>query len=148
MTVVFNDNAFGNVKRIQQETFDGRTIASDLHNPDFVKLAESFGMAGMRATDPKELEKTLDKALAMNAPVLIEVPVERDAQPVVADVGPLAAALRDRAATLRPLVRSPRPLSIAWRGVPRCKCRGVPDMPCSQAGRSPFHLGKGVGGLG
>ncbi len=75
VTVVFNDNAFGNVKRIQQETFDGRTIASDLHNPDFVKLAESFGMAGLRAKDAKELEKTLGDALATNAPALIEVPV-------------------------------------------------------------------------
>jgi acetolactate synthase I/II/III large subunit len=81
VTVVFNDNAFGNVKRIQQQTFDGRTIASDLHNPDFVQLAESFGMAGMRAKSPQELEKTLDKALAMNAPVLIEAPVEQMPSP-------------------------------------------------------------------
>ena len=75
VTVVFNDNAFGNVKRIQQETFDGRTIASDLHNPDFVMLAESFGMAGMRAKNPDELRAALREALAMDAPVLIEAPV-------------------------------------------------------------------------
>jgi acetolactate synthase I/II/III large subunit len=81
VTVVFNDNAFGNVKRIQQQTFDGRTIASDLKNPDFVKLAESFDMVGLRANGPKELEKTLDKALAMNAPVLIEAPVEQMPSP-------------------------------------------------------------------
>ncbi len=75
VTVVFNDNAFGNVKRMQQENFAGRTLASDLHNPDFLKLAESFGMAGMRASSPAELKTMLDKALAMNAPVLIEAPV-------------------------------------------------------------------------
>ncbi len=45
MAVVFSDGAYGNVKRIQQQAFNNRTIASDLHNPDFVKLAESFGIA-------------------------------------------------------------------------------------------------------
>ena len=75
VTVVFNDNAFGNVKRIQQQTFDGRTIASDLYNPDFVKLAESFGIRGARAHSPQELEGTLREALASNEPVLIEAPV-------------------------------------------------------------------------
>ena len=44
VALVFNDNAYGNVKRIQQTNYEGRTVASDLTNPDFVKLAESFGM--------------------------------------------------------------------------------------------------------
>lgn len=77
VTVVFNDNAFGNVKRIQQETFNGRTIASDLYNPDFVRLAESFGIAGMRARTPDELEGSLREAFASNQPVLIEAPVSQ-----------------------------------------------------------------------
>lgn len=75
VTVVFNDNAFGNVKRIQQETFAGRTIASDLYNPDFMKLADSFGIAGMRARTPDELKGALREAFASNQPVLIEAPV-------------------------------------------------------------------------
>ncbi len=75
VAIVFNDNAFGNVKRIQQQQFNNHTIASDLVNPDFVKLAESFGMVGLRAHTPEELEATLTKALAMDAPVLLEVPV-------------------------------------------------------------------------
>src|SRR6201999_891650 len=45
VAVVFSDGAYGNVKRIQQLAYKGRTIASDLHNPDFVKLGESFGIA-------------------------------------------------------------------------------------------------------
>ncbi|HSR25462.1 MAG TPA: thiamine pyrophosphate-binding protein, partial [Candidatus Eisenbacteria bacterium] len=40
--VLFNDNAYGNVRRMQLQRF-GRTIASDLHNPDFVRLAGAFG---------------------------------------------------------------------------------------------------------
>jgi acetolactate synthase-1/2/3 large subunit len=45
VTVVFNNNAFGNVLRDQQRLFEGRVIGSELRNPDFVKLAESFDMA-------------------------------------------------------------------------------------------------------
>ena len=74
-TIVFNDNAFGNVKRIQQESYGGRTIASDLLNPDFVKLAESFGMFGLRARTPEELRGAIQEAFKHAGPALIEVPV-------------------------------------------------------------------------
>ncbi len=75
VTIVFNDNAFGNVKRIQQQNYRGRTIVSDLTNPDFVALAHAFGIAGMRAAGPDALQGTLREALASHEPVLIEVPV-------------------------------------------------------------------------
>jgi acetolactate synthase-1/2/3 large subunit len=75
VAVVFSDGAYGNVKRIQQQSFNGRTIASDLTNPDWVKLAESFGVAGMRARTPDELAGVLREALATNGPVLIDAPV-------------------------------------------------------------------------
>src|SRR5262249_57598834 len=42
VTVVFNDGAYGNVRRTQVEDFGGRIVGSDLLNPDFVALAESF----------------------------------------------------------------------------------------------------------
>ena len=45
-----------------------------MHNPDFVKFAESFGAVGMRAEDPLELETLVPQALALKAPVLIDVP--------------------------------------------------------------------------
>jgi len=75
VVIVFNDNAFGNVKRIQQQNYRGRMIASDLTNPDFVALAKSFGIAGMRAVGPDALQGTLREALASHEPALIEVPV-------------------------------------------------------------------------
>ena len=75
VAIVFSDNAYGNVKRIQQQTFNGRTIASNLHNPDFAKLADLFGVVGMRANSPDDLRTVLRSALKMDAPVLIEVPV-------------------------------------------------------------------------
>jgi acetolactate synthase-1/2/3 large subunit len=76
VTVVFNDNAYGNVKRIQEMRFGGRTIASDLYNPDLMKLADAYGMTGYRAHGAEELRRALRSALAANEPSLIEVPVE------------------------------------------------------------------------
>ena len=75
VVVVFNNNAYGNVRRDQIDGFEGRVIASDLVNPDFVKFAESFGVQGLRASTPAELRQALEQALAAAAPVLIEVPV-------------------------------------------------------------------------
>jgi acetolactate synthase-1/2/3 large subunit len=75
VAVVFVDGAFGNVRRIQQEQFGNRLIASDLANPDFVKYAESFGAAGRRARGPDGLRVALQEAFARREPTLIEVPV-------------------------------------------------------------------------
>jgi acetolactate synthase-1/2/3 large subunit len=73
--VVFNDNAYGNVRRSQVQDYGNRVIASDLTNPDFMKLADSFGIMGLRATSPEALRQALRKALSSNEPALIEVPV-------------------------------------------------------------------------
>lgn len=75
--IVFDNGAFGNVMRDQQERFGGRTIGAELRNPDFVKLAESFGMAGYRVDSPARLRGVLEQALAADAPALIAVAVDR-----------------------------------------------------------------------
>ena len=74
VVVVFDNGSFGNVRRIQQERYGNRLIASDLANPDFAKLAQSFGVAAFKATDAKELEAALHKAFALSAPALVWVP--------------------------------------------------------------------------
>ena len=75
-TIVFNDGAFGNVRRTQQERYGNRLIASDLANPDFVDFAASFGAHAERARNPKELRAALKRAFARrDGPRLIEVPV-------------------------------------------------------------------------
>jgi acetolactate synthase-1/2/3 large subunit len=79
--IVFNDNAYGNVRRIQRQNHDNRLIASDLVNPDFLKLADSFGIAGARVRDPAALRTALDRALAADEPTLIEVPFEEMPSP-------------------------------------------------------------------
>jgi acetolactate synthase-1/2/3 large subunit len=73
ITLVFNNNAFGNVRRDQQMGFDGRLIGADLKNPDFMHLAESFGVAGYRVSTSEELKPVLAKAIDDNKPALIEV---------------------------------------------------------------------------
>jgi acetolactate synthase-1/2/3 large subunit len=74
--VVFSDGAFGNVRRIQEEHYGNRLIASDLANPDFVRYADSFGAAAERARSPRELGSALARAFKRrDGPTLIEVPV-------------------------------------------------------------------------
>jgi acetolactate synthase-1/2/3 large subunit len=76
VTIVFNDGAFGNVRRIQEERYGNRLIGSDLTNPDFVAFARSFGAKAVRANTPEELRAALRRAFARrDCPSVIEVPV-------------------------------------------------------------------------
>ncbi len=81
VTVVFNDGAFGNVKRMQEDDYGGRVIASELRNPDFIKLAESFGVGAARAETPAALRAALDKAFSTGGAHLIEVPIAKMPDP-------------------------------------------------------------------
>lgn len=75
VTLVFNDNAYGNVKRMQKELYGNRVIASDLRNPDFVRLAESFGARGLRARTPDELRGAIREGFDGDGPAVVEIPV-------------------------------------------------------------------------
>jgi len=76
IVLVFNNRSFGNVLRDQKTSFGGRIIGAGLQNPDFIKLAESFGVPAMRATTEAELDEALKRAIASGRPALIEVPSE------------------------------------------------------------------------
>jgi acetolactate synthase-1/2/3 large subunit len=80
VTLVFNNNAYGNVRRDQRQRFDGRVVAADLVNPDFVKLAESFGVGAARVTSPDHFRPALENALADGGPYLIAIEVPRDSE--------------------------------------------------------------------
>jgi acetolactate synthase-1/2/3 large subunit len=75
ITVVFNDGAYGNVLRMQQEIHGGRVIATGLHNPDFVAFTRSFGAVGERAATPAQLREAILAALDRSEPTVIDVPV-------------------------------------------------------------------------
>jgi acetolactate synthase-1/2/3 large subunit len=64
------------VLRDQQTQFGGRAIGSRLANPDFMKLADSFGVAARRVTSPDELQLALESELDAARPALIEVAIE------------------------------------------------------------------------
>jgi acetolactate synthase I/II/III large subunit len=80
VTLVFNNNSYGNVRRDQRTRFDGRVVAADLVNPDFVKLAESFGVAASRVTSPDHFRPALEKALAAGGPYLIAIEIPKDSE--------------------------------------------------------------------
>lgn len=73
-TVVFADNRFGNVQRIQRRTF-GREFAVELTNPDYQLLGKAFGIRTARVRSPAELAGALEAAREAGGPALIEVQV-------------------------------------------------------------------------
>src|SRR6202162_707199 len=73
--IVFADGAYGNVRRMQKNDYGNRLIGVDLQNPNFPKMADSYGIAGVRATSPEILRRELAAALKRRGPSLIEVPV-------------------------------------------------------------------------
>ena len=75
VVVVFDDGAFGNVRRIQEQQYGNRLIACDLANPDFTAFARSFGAGAWRADTPDALEACLREAFASEVPALVHVPV-------------------------------------------------------------------------
>lgn len=80
VAIVFNNSAYGNVLRDQKQAYHGRYLGSDLTNPDFVALAESFGIRAFKVISPVELKETIEKALSLDEPVLIEVPIEKGSE--------------------------------------------------------------------
>ncbi len=74
VAVVFNNHAFGASRWDQTHRFGERFIGTDLDNPDFMKLADAFGVQGMR-TDQAGFGAALEEAVAGHGPVLLEVEV-------------------------------------------------------------------------
>ena len=55
-------------------------IGSDLENPDFVRLGESFGVPSFRVETPTALERELKVALGRAGPTLLVVPVDKGSE--------------------------------------------------------------------
>ena len=73
IVLMFNDNAWGVLKTYQQDRFGGRRMGTDLVNPDFRKLFDSYGIEGTRVSTVSDLTKALEKAVAADRIQLIEV---------------------------------------------------------------------------
>ena len=81
VAVIFEDGAYGNVKRMQEDLHGGRVIASELRNPDFVRLAESFGAYGVRVDRPDALRDAVARAWGRRVPTVVCVSVGRFPSP-------------------------------------------------------------------
>ncbi len=78
IVLLFNNNLYGNVRSMQEQLYDNRVIATDLHNPDFVKMAESFGAHATQANSMDELREAIRAAKGKDLPTVIEIPVAND----------------------------------------------------------------------
>jgi acetolactate synthase-1/2/3 large subunit len=84
--VVINNQVLGMVRQWQEIIYDNRYSHIDLAgSPDFVKLAEAYGVKGLRATTKEEARKVWQEALDTQGPVLIEfvVPKGENVYPMV-----------------------------------------------------------------
>jgi acetolactate synthase-1/2/3 large subunit len=81
VVVVLNNNALGMVRQWQALFFEGRYSNTTLdRKTDYVKLAEAFGAAGLRAGTVSEYEACLEKAFEYDTPVVIECVIDSDAR--------------------------------------------------------------------
>jgi acetolactate synthase-1/2/3 large subunit len=71
--LVFNDGAWGVLRDRQRDYFGGRYFATDLLNPDFVKLAAAYGLAATRVESRNELSKVLGDAVRRDEFHLIDI---------------------------------------------------------------------------
>ena len=75
VTLVFNNGLLGASRADQMNRYHGRTIGTELHNPDFAQLAEVYGALGVRLADRRELGPALHDALRAERPAVIEIPM-------------------------------------------------------------------------
>jgi Thiamine pyrophosphate-requiring enzymes [acetolactate synthase, pyruvate dehydrogenase (cytochrome), glyoxylate carboligase, phosphonopyruvate decarboxylase] len=73
--VVWRDDGYGLIDWKQRNEF-GRPFGVEFGNPDFVDYARSFGIAGFRPSSAADLYPTLMRALAVDGPTLVEVPID------------------------------------------------------------------------
>ncbi len=77
--IIINNGYLGMVRQWQELVFENRESESYMDAlPDFVKLAESFGIKGMRCTNPKELEQKFKEMLDHKGPVLFDCVVQKE----------------------------------------------------------------------
>ena len=73
--LMFNDNAWGVLKKYQEDRFGDRLFATDLVNPDFAKLFDSYGFGATRVSTVAELGPALDEAISSGKTHLVEVAI-------------------------------------------------------------------------
>jgi acetolactate synthase I/II/III large subunit len=93
VTLLYNNGAFGASNNDQRSRYGGRVVGTELHNPDFVRLAESFGVRAFRVTEPEAVPGALKRAIEDSGPTLVELVVSTGDMPMEI-YGPLHPPLR------------------------------------------------------
>ena len=76
---IMNNNCLGMVRQWQQLFYDKSYVATKYtHNPDFVKLAEAFGMLGLRVTDKLQVRPAIEEAMSYDGPAVVDFVVEQE----------------------------------------------------------------------
>lgn len=97
--LVINNNYLGMVRQWQEQFYDNRLSGVDLEgNPDFVKLAEAYGVKGIRIKRPADIDRKLEEAREHDGPVVIvaEVVKEDSVFPWIPAGAPLSAMMTER----------------------------------------------------
>ena len=77
--VILNNRFLGMVRQWQELFYERRYSCTNIqHAPDFVKLAEAYGAAGLRAVNPKEVKEVIAKGLEIKGPVVMEFLVSKE----------------------------------------------------------------------
>ena len=75
---IFNNGFHGMVRQWQEFFYQKDYFSTRFFNPDFVKLAEAYGMAGFRVTDKAAVRATIEQAMAVDGPVIIDFVIESE----------------------------------------------------------------------
>ena len=73
---ILNNGYLGMVRQLQQKFCEGRYSQTKISNPDFVKLAQSYGILGLRVNQVSEINRVLDEVFNTNGPVVVDFVVE------------------------------------------------------------------------
>lgn len=76
--IILNNNFLGMVRQWQELFFDKRYSFTELHNPDFIKLAGAFDIPAKKVVKGSELESAIDEMLKTDGPYLLEIVVEKE----------------------------------------------------------------------
>lgn len=75
---IMNNGYLGMVRQFQEKTCNQRYFATKISNPDFIKLAESYGAKGLRVTRMEDIKQAVDNAFAYNGTVLLDFAIESE----------------------------------------------------------------------
>lgn len=76
--VLLDNNYLGMVRQWQQLFFDRRYSSVELENPDFIKIADGFGVPGRKISKPEELKDAVAEMIAHEGPFLLHIEVEKE----------------------------------------------------------------------